>query len=603
MRDEGKGMPETRLKGTVLAEGIAIGKVCLHNEDVLESVSKREIPADRVGEEKKRLIRAIEKTKEELRISYDGIARSLGAMEAEVFNAHILILEDFPFINQIEETIERELINAEYALLQTAKSYEQRFRLLPTDYFRERTQDIDDITRRLLKNMGVQHTGFMCVCPVGQPVIVVANDLMPSLITALGDREVAGIAVEGGSAISHGAILAKALGVPAMIGIDGLITSVNCGMDLLIDANEGRVFVGPDPETIMNYRSRLTVTVPVTTRHAFGYTTTKDGEKVHLLANAGNVRDIENARKHGVKDIGLFRTELLFLGRANEPDIDEQVEVYGRVMASTDGAVTFRLLDIGGDKILDYLLLPQQSNPNLGLRGVRVYEKYPNIVASQIEALLIAKGENPMRIMVPMVSTLAEFREMRTKIHHSLDRLSRSHRIDRTTLKIGCMIEVPSAVYLVRHLADEADFLSIGTNDLIQYIMGVDRSNSHLVELSNPLQPAILKVLNDIAEMTRSVDTEVSICGEIAGDPEMATILVGFGYRYLSMNPHKLDPVGDAVSKYTLEELKKRAMSLLESKTLEDVRRLVAQKMVEHWDTPDSDGSAASASGNSRGAS
>jgi phosphotransferase system enzyme I (PtsI) len=346
--------------------------VCLHNEDVLESVSRVDIAEDGVAEEKKRLIGAIERTKEELRRSYDAIAKSLGAMEAEVFNAHILILEDFPFINQIEETIERELVNAEYALLHTAKSYEQRFSSLPSDYFRERTQDIDDITRRLLKNMGVQHTGFMCVCPVGQPVVIVANELTPSLIAALGGKEVAGIVTEKGSAISHGAILAKALGVPAMIGVERLIASVSCGMDLLIDADEGFVYPNPDPETIMNYHSQLTVKVPVTTRFGLGYTTTRDGVKVHLAANAGNVKDIENAGKHGVKNIGLFRTELLFLGREHEPDVDEQVDVYRKVIAATNGAVTFRLLDIGGDKILDYLLLPQQNNPNLGLRGVRV---------------------------------------------------------------------------------------------------------------------------------------------------------------------------------------------------------------------------------------
>lgn len=567
------------LKGIAITEGVALGSTCLYKEDLLESAIRRNIPKDKVEEEQERLLKAIEDTKKELHKIYDRIARSLSAMEAEIFNAHIMILEDFSFIKGMEEYISDDLVNAESAILQNVELYEKKFKMLPDDYFRERIQDINDIARRLLKNLGVKHTGFMCSFPAGKHAVVVADDLTPSLITGLGDKPVAGIVTERGSRLSHGAILARALGVPAIIGVDDLIANVSCGTSLLVDADKGHVYVSPDSKTISDYSHTLNKPAPVEKKYGLGYTTTKDGVGIHLLANAGNITDINNAQKYGIKDVGLFRTEFIFLGREDEPDIDEQVKIYQDIINSTNGTVTFRLLDIGGDKLLAYLPLPKQDNPNLGLRGVRIYDKYPEIITNQIKALLMAKGQSPLKIMIPMISTLEEFRGAKDKIYHTLKQLKKRQAIEAGNLKVGCMIEVPAAVYIIKYLADEADFLSVGTNDLIQYIMGVDRSNIHLVELSEPFQPAVFKVLSDIIENAGQSGKEVSVCGEIAGDPEVARILAGLGYRYLSINPYNINKVGDAISESTLKDLEKKARGVLKAKTLANIKRVLSKRI------------------------
>lgn len=572
MKDENK-----ILKGTVLTEGVVLGNACLYEEDVLEAAPRLTIPEEEVEEEKRRLLKAIENTKKELHKVYNKIIKSMSEMEAEIFNAHIMILEDSSFIGHIEKCISDKLVNAESAILQTVKSYEKRFNSLPNDYLRERIQDINDIARRLIKNLGIKHTGFMCSCPKDKSAILVSYNLTPSLIAGLENKQVAGIVTEKGSTVSHGAILASALGIPAMTGVDGLISKIGCGTSLLIDAYKGYVYVNPDANTVSAYRDALHKTITVEKKYTLGYTTTKDGAKVHLMANAGNITDIHNAQKRGIKDVGLFRTEFIFLRREDEPTIDEQVDIYKSIIDATDGTVTFRLLDIGGDKLVSYLPLPRQDNPNLGLRGVRIYNKYPDIIANQIKALLIAKGHNPLKIMIPMISTLEEFRNTKDRIYNTLQQLKEKHSIDSNNLRVGCMVEVPAAVYIIEDLADETDFLSIGTNDLIQYIMGVDRSNNHLVELSEPFQPAILKVLRDIIENTKQSGKEISVCGEIAGDVDMAKILIGLGYRSLSTNPHKIGKVGDAISECTLKNLQKEARDILKAKTLTNIKQVLSK--------------------------
>ena len=559
-----------RLKGTVIAQGIALGRTCLYQEDLLEAAPRLSILEDKVEEERKRLLKAVTKTIEDLRKVSEQVSKSLSAMEAEIFNAHIMILENSSFIKKIEKFISEEKVNAEAAILQSIKLYEKQFKMLPDDYIRERIQDINDIAKRLLRNLGVEHKGFMCACPKDEQVIVVAEDLTPSLITGLDHKPVAAIVTERGSKISHGAILARALGVPAMIGVKDLIKNISCGTTLLVDADKGDLYLSPDPETISNYSGLLNKPTIIEKRYDLGYASTKDGARIQLAANAGSVADINNAQKHGLKDVGLFRTEFVFLARENEPDIKEQVEIYAEIIDSTDGTVTFRLLDIGGDKLLGYLPLPKQDNPNLGLRGVRIYDKYPRIIANQIKALLMAKGEKPMRIMIPMVSTLEEFRQTKEKIYKIAKR-------GDNNLKVGCMIEVPSALYIIKDLVDEADFLSIGTNDLIQYLMGTDRSNIHLSEYLEPFQPAMLKVLDGIIKETKESGKEISVCGEMAGDPGMARILVGLGYKHLSLNPYLIDKVGEVIGQDTLEDLEKEVREILKIKTLAGIKQILSK--------------------------
>ncbi len=572
-------METITLKGKPLTGGVSIGRVCLHREDILVVAPRAGILRKKVEDEKKRLLTAIEKTKNELHGAYDSVAKRLSSIEAEVFNAHIMILEDFSFISNIEEKISGELLNSEAALMDVVKAYEEKFKLLPNDYFRERINDINDIARRLLNNLGVKHSGFMCAaCNEDIPVIVAANDLLPSVISGMGDKKVKGVVVERGSLVSHGAILARALGVPVMIGVDNLIENIYCGAELLIDSAGGDVYINPEPEIIERFKNKLNKGICIERKCSSGYISTKDGTKIRLSANAGNVKDISIINQCEIRNIGLFRTEFIFIEKKEEPGIDEQVGIYRKVIDSVADTVTFRLLDIGGDKILDFLPIPEQDNPNLGLKGVRIYDRYPEIITNQIKALLIAKGEKPVKIMIPMVSTVEEFVNTRKKIYDILDKLKKDQQINPDNLQIGCMIEVPAAVYLVKEFLAEADFLSIGTNDLIQYVMGVDRANNYLMDLADPFQPAVIRVLKDIVVQTKGSDKEITICGEIAGDPAMTGILVGLGYRYLSINPYSIDGVGEVIRGHELKEFEEETDEILKVNTLENVKEIVIKQ-------------------------
>ena len=563
------------LIGRKLTEGIVLGHVCLYKEDILEAAPKRRIKADGVEEEKARFLNAVESTKEELSLAYSSVAVSLSSVEAEVFNAHLMILEDYTFIDKINTGISKGLVNSETALLSVLEEYAAKFKLLANEYFRERMNDINDIARRILKNLDVKHTGFMCGCPEGKPVIVAAEDLTSSLISGLGNKKVGGIIIEKGSMVTHGAVLARALGVPVIIGISELISNISCAEELLVDADKGIVYINPSNEVIESYREEISKVVVKEKKYDHGYVKSSDGVSIKLMANASNIKDIDNARELGVTDIGLFRTEFIFIGRASEPGLDEQVNIYKRIMEAAEGVVTFRLLDIGGDKILDFLTMPEQENPGLGLRGVRIYDKYPDIIGNQIQALLIAKGTRSIRIMIPMVSTVDEFVKTRSRIMNILNDIKNNHQINGDNISIGCMIEIPSAVYLIKYFIEEADFLSIGTNDLIQYIMGVDRANHSLLELSDPFQPAVIRVLKEIADSTKGIEKELTVCGEVAGDPEMAKILVGLGFRNLSINPYSIDKVGNAIGKHKLTELETEVAEILKARTLEEMMKII----------------------------
>ena len=568
----GKTYETVMLKGKMIVPGIILGRVCLYNEDILDAVPRRTIPAPEIGSEKERIRLAMEETRKELRQAYDTIAKKLNEVEAGIFGAHLMILEDRSFVSGIEERIDAGFINAEAALVDTIMDYEKKFKDLPVDFFRERINDIKDIAKRILNNFGIKHSGFMCACPDDSPAIIAAEDLTGSLITGLGEKKVAGILIEKGSFVSHGAVLARAMGIPVVIGIKGLVENLSCNNRVLIDADDGLVYINPDDKCIEKYSHRLVKPEKTLKKYEQGNIAMLDGTKIKLLSNASNVKDIKSARKHGIYDVGLLRTEFVFMGRNVEPDIDEQVRIYRELIEATEGVITFRLLDIGGDKILNFISMPDQENPGLGLRGVRIYESYPEIIQNQIKAILIAKGKRQIRLMIPMVSTMEEFVSTRSKVFGIYNSLGQRNSKD---LSVGCMIEIPSAVYLIEHFIQEADFLSIGTNDLIQYVMGVDRANTHLEELADPFQPAVMKVLKHIIDKTKGSGKEVTVCGEIAGDPFIAGVLAGMGYRYLSINPYSIAGVGERLSSRKITDFENEVSRILEENTLNGIKNLV----------------------------
>jgi len=559
-------MEEVILKGDVLNDGIAYGKVCLFQEDLIEASPKYKISQLAIIKEKARLKSAMEETKSELKESYKRVSKFISKAEAEVFNAHILMVEDPSFLEKISGYIENELINAEFAVQKTLYNYEQRFQSIANDYIKERGQDIREIGKKIIRNMGMKHEQFMCSNCHAKSSIIAAKFLSPSLIAGLYNKNVSGIIAQEGSQTSHGAILAKSMGIACLINIPNVLDYLGCGKAVLIDAEKGELYINPSDATLERFSK--TLGKKQKEKYNSGYLLTKDNVKVNLFTNAGSIADVKHAKEHSIKSVGLFRTEFLFLGRKTEPSVPEQVDIYKKVMDEVKGTVTFRLLDIGGDKFIDFISLPTQENPGLGLRGSRIYQLYPNIISNQIEALLLAKGARPMNILVPMVSTVTEFLNTKKLILRKLNQLNTRNAISGENLKIGCMVEVPSAVYLAQYLAQEADFLSIGTNDLIQYIMGVDRANAHLGDLLNPLQPAIIRVLDAIIKQAGPVGKEITVCGEVASDPKMVKVLFGLGYRNLSINLHRIEKIGDALLENTSDEMVELAQNLLQARAM-----------------------------------
>lgn len=553
------------LKGEPLAKGFAGGNVCLYQEDMLAAAPKYNISAGGAANEIKRLREGIEKTKKELKGIHARVSKSLSATEAEIFYAHIIILEDFTFIKQMEDFISRGNINAEWAIVSTVEDYKKSFGELPGDYIRERADDLNDIAKRIISNLGYRHTGFTCSGCRASSAVVASERLTTSLISQLGDKP-AGIIIEKGSKVSHGAIMARALGVPVLIQVDGLIENLGCGTPVIIDADRGKLYIRPGEKTRRRYQKAAAAKAPFQKLDG-GFLKTADGERIKISANASVISDVKSGLAKGVRDVGLLRTEFLFARRLTRPGVSEQEKAYSGIIKAVKGETAFRLLDAGTDKEMPYLNLPRQDNPDLGLRGVRIYRRHPEILDEQAEALLRAKKGGKIKIIVPMVSIVDEFIEVKRTIIAKLSSLRKKDPGITNDVKIGCMIELPSAVHTLEDFLRECDFLSIGTNDLIQYLVGADRSNDYLGGLSDPLQPAVAGVLKLILEKTRNSGTEVTVCGEMAGEAKSAELLVGLGYRSLSMNPANIEETAEHLRRYSLGKMQKTAASIMKRKT------------------------------------
>jgi phosphoenolpyruvate-protein phosphotransferase (PTS system enzyme I) len=550
------------LKGEPLAKGFIEGSVCLYKENVMTAAAKYALDPDRINAEIKRLRSGIAKTIKELKAVYAKASRSLSPTEADIFYAHIMILEDASFIKRIEDLVHARKINSEWALIETIEDYKKSFSELPGDYIRERAEDLNDIAKRIIQNLGYKHTGFICSGCHSPAAIVAAEHLTTSLISSLGKKPAAGVLVEKGSPVSHGAIMAKALGVPVIIRVEGLMPLIGCGTPVIIDADAGRVYIRPGEKTRLKYKKTAGRKKPFK-KLEDGFLLTADGEKIRLLVNASGIGDIEKGLSKGVCDVGLFRTEFLFTGRETGPSAEEQAVIYAEVIKAVKGQAAFRLLDAGTDKEMPYLNLPPQANPDLGLRGVRLYKRYPEILADQAGALIAARGNKHIKIIVPMVSAIDEFIEVKKLFLENLPETSKNPGEHGHDIEFGCMIELPSAVHTLESFVRECSFLSIGTNDLIQYLVGADRGNDYLGELSNPLQPAVARVLNIIIEKTRGSGREVVVCGEMAGSPETAGLLVGLGYRNLSINPAGIEETARHLRKKTIKKMQSLPLSML----------------------------------------
>ena len=508
-----------------------------------------EIKEEDVEREQLRFKQAVEVTKRQLLELQSRLEDLSGDNESGIFEAHVMILEDKSVVDRVLQAIPRRLQNAEYAYYAIMQNFLEAMRRIPDPYLRERTADIEDVAQRVLRNF-ITDGKPRVLGPEDQHVLV-AYDIAPSDTASMNRRHVLGFATEQGSVNSHTAILARAFGIPAVVGLDGAVIDIIALTPSILDGYTGKLILFPSPETLERYRNlslakeRVRSSLDAMRGAA---TETTDGRALTVSANIEIVDELPPVKRSGAKGIGLYRTEFLLLNGEEMPDEKRQAEVYSKVaMEMAPHSVIIRTLDAGGDKLPVEPLTDPEPNPFLGWRGIRVSLARPAMFREQVRAVLRASAFGKVAIMFPMISGLSEVWRSKEMVRRCMDELeSEGIPFDRG-LPIGVMIEVPAAAICADLLAPEVDFFSIGTNDLIQYTVAADRVNPHVAELYRPTHPAVIRLIKRTIDAARDNGIWTGICGEMAGDIRLTPLLLGLGVEELSVGPQQVPRVGQAI--------------------------------------------------------
>jgi phosphotransferase system enzyme I (PtsI) len=526
---------ELMLFGIPASPGIAHGPVFrfLHDEVKVATYEVSEADQD---EEIKRFLEALEMTKAEISEIREDVAKNLGEKEAGIFDAHKLVLEDRALIEDVKKEILESGQNVEQCVQRVTDKYLAFFDQLEDNYLRERAVDLRDISRRLqrcLSGTTASGTAFL-----DEPKVLVSEDLTPSDTAALDRSKILGIATDLGGQTSHAVIMARASGVPAVVGLRGLTDKLSGADELLIDGFEGVAIINPSETTLFRYGK-----VDVQRRKILNLVEneselpaeTADGTKIHLWANADTTEEVEKAVDLNCLGVGLYRTESLFLRKNELPSEDEQYQEYASmVRAAGNATVTIRTLDLGGDKLLNGWNQQKEANPFMGFRAIRYCLSNPAVFLVQLRAILRASAHGDVRIMLPMISGIGEVVRAKELIAQAKSELDQKGEEYNSSILVGCMIETPAAVAICDLLAEESDFFSVGTNDLVQYLLAVDRVNNEIAFLYEPHHPAVLRSLRQVAQVAKERNLPVTVCGEIAGDPHFLPLLMGLGYDSFS---------------------------------------------------------------------
>ena len=566
-------------RGIPASPGIAIGPAfALRRERMV--IPERRIDAREDDAEHARLRAAFAETRARLEQIRAGMQDT--GLVGDVFDAQFLFLEDPTLIEHAERNIRELRINAEWALQRELRRLEALFEGVADAYIRERAGDVGYVVRRVQQILMGREPEGLANAPRG--CVVVAAELGPGEIAQVPRDHVAGIVTETGSRTSHVAIMARSLGIPAVVGAgEGLTEAVADGSVLVVDGRNGRVLLDPGEAAIAEYRKeveRLEQLERELLRYVDLPAESRDGVRVSMLANIETADEIALALAYGAEGIGLFRTEFLYMNRSDVPGEDEQVEAYRRVLtAAAPREVVIRTLDLGGDKVLSGLELAEEANPALGLRGIRMYQDRPAVFRTQLRALLRASPAGNLKILVPMVSGLSELQFARRMLDEAAGALAaEGHRI-APRVPLGAMIETPAAAMICDLLAPHADFLSIGTNDLLQYTLAVDRTNEHVAYLYEPLHPAHLRMIQQISQAARRSGILVGMCGEMAGDPLHCWILMALGIGELSMAPFAIPMLKKILRASTAAEARSLLAEALRLGTAQEVRERVESRM------------------------
>lgn len=568
-------------RGIGVSPGIAVGKALV--VEVRRPRIKRErVDPARLPLEISRLRQALEASRRQLLEIQERIAKEVGPQYARIFDAHLLILEDRWLVEEASATIQAQGVNAEYALQEVLEPVRQAFSRVEDGYLRERRTDVDDVGDRVLRNLLGQRGSFHVEGMHGEAIIF-AHDLSPSDTAQLHRDAVLGLVTETGGRTSHSAIMARSLEIPAVVGAEEICAHVVNHETVILDGTAGLVILAPDRETLARYHARkqqLEYVGRALDKLGALPAETQDGYRVRVTANIEFPEELPAVQAHGAEGVGLYRSEFLYLNRPDLPGEEEHFAVYRAVAAEMHPRPTvIRTLDFGGDKLASAIQLAAEENPSLGLRAIRLCLHRPDIFRPQLRAILRASAFGALRIMYPMISGVAELRAANAILEDVKAELRRQGIAFDPAIQVGAMIETPSAAVTADLLAREVDFFSVGTNDLIQYSLAIDRINEQVAYLYEPLHPAVLRMLRGVVSAAHNEGIWISMCGEMASDPLHGLLLVGLGFDELSMTPGAIPLMKRIIRSVTYGQAAEVAQRLFGCATAQEVERLLLQEM------------------------
>jgi len=572
------------LKGVAASPGIAIGKVFLYTKKFAE-INTQNIDESMVKDEIAKFENALKLTKEQIEKIKEKTEREFGKDKAEIFEAHLMLANDPELYDSVIRMIKNEYVTADNAVNHVIEQHASMMESLDDKYLKERAVDLRDVGSRIINNLlGIVNVNLS---ELDEDVIIIAKDLTPSDTATMKKDKVLGFATDVGGRTSHTAIMARSLEIPAVVGTGNITQNVVGGETAIVDGNEGIVIINPSDDILKEYEDKLNkykIRIEKLKELKDLPAVTTDGKQSMLVANIGTPKDVDGALKNGAEGIGLFRTEFLYMNRNDFPSEEEQFEAYKYVAEKMNGKpVTIRTLDIGGDKKLPYLNMPDEMNPFLGYRAIRLCLDEKEMFKTQLRALLRASAYGNILIMYPMISSVVEVRKANAILNEVKEELdAKGIKYDKN-IKVGIMVEIPSAAVTADILAKEVDFFSIGTNDLCQYTLAVDRMNERIKDYYKPFNPAILRLIKNVIDASHKEGIFTAMCGEMAGDPFTTVILLGLGLDEFSMSASSIPNIKNIIRNVSYEKAKEFTEMVLNMSTpdeIEDASRKILYQII-----------------------
>lgn len=570
------------LKGIAAASGISIGVAHKVGKEELV-ISRKDIIEAEIPLEIQLFEEALIKTRREIIELQKRIGLEMGKDEAQIFDAHLLVLEDRMLIEEVISRLKQDRCNVAFIFQEVLKKYVSIFEKIEDEYLKERSSDINDVGKRVLRNLLGKEKGSLS--DIKERVVIVAHDLSPSDTAAMHKNRVAGFVTDAGGKTSHTAIMAKSLEIPAVVGVENATSVINTGDMLIVDGTLGVIIVNPDQRTLDSYHTKEEKLKGVAERFLSLKdlpAVTIDGVKVEINANIEFPDEVPAVKLHGGEGIGLYRTEFFYMNRKDSPTEDEHYRAYKYVAEEMNPyPVIVRTLDLGGDKFSSQFQIPHEMQPFLGWRAIRFCLARPEIFKLQLRAILRASAHGNLKLMYPMISGIDEFRQANKLLEEAKEELRAKKMPFDEDIQVGAMIEVPSAAMTADILAQEADFFSIGSNDLIQYSLAVDRANEKVAYLYEPSHPAILRLIKNVIDSAHKANINVGMCGEMAGEPSFVLILLGLGLDEFSMPPQVIPELKYLIRSITLDQVKEIAQGALKLSTGKEVAAYAQERLKE----------------------